>query len=159
MTCPVVGMVSPSPSEPEDPDDAALAGMPSDVLVGVGRRAHVSRIIGADISREQEPVATDAGVDRYVLFTIRAAVGDRVAHDTGADLELGQELAGLRVHCLEPPVERAIERHVTGRDQRAAPIREMLFVLPYLLAGTRIPRHERAEVPPGTGMVGRARAD
>src|SRR6185312_13554890 len=111
MTC-LVGMIASSPLEPEDPDDAALAGVPPDVLVGVGRRAHVRGIVGADISREQEPVATNAGVDRYVLFSIRPAIGDRVAHDTGADLELGEQLAGLRVHGLEPPIERAIERHV-----------------------------------------------
>src|SRR6476659_1921902 len=122
MTCLEVTMVSSSPLEPEDPDDATLAGVPSDVLVGVGRRAHVGGIVGADVSREQEPVATDAGVDSHVLLPVRTTIGDRVAHDTGADLELGKELTGLRVHRLEPPVERAIERYVTGGDQGPAPV-------------------------------------
>src|SRR6476659_3032988 len=86
----VVGMVSSSPLETEDPDDAALAGMPPDVLIGIGGRSYVGRVVGADVSGEEEPVTTDAGVDRDVLFAVRTAVGDRIAYHAGANLELGE---------------------------------------------------------------------
>src|SRR5262249_14823212 len=147
------------PSEPEDPDDAALTRMPSDVLVGVGRWTHIRRIIRADVAREEEPVAADTRINRDVLFAVRTAIGDRIPHDTGADLELGENLAGLGVHRLEPAIEGSVERDVTGGDERPAPVREVLLVFPHLLARGRIPRHECTEVAARARVVGRARPD
>src|SRR2546427_3333667 len=38
-----------------------------DVRHEVGGRPHVRGIVGPDVAREEEPVATDAGVDGHVL--------------------------------------------------------------------------------------------
>src|SRR3954469_12348503 len=95
---PVVGMVSSSPLEPEDPDETTLTGVPSDVLVRVGRRAHIRGIVRAHVTRQQEPVTTDPGVHRDILLAVGAAVGDRVAHDPGAELLLVEQLSSPGVH-------------------------------------------------------------
>src|SRR5262245_14180652 len=81
-------MSAPSKSEPEDPDHAALARVSPDVFHVVRGRAHVGRIVRDDIAGEQVPVATDSRVHRDVLLAVRRPIGDRVADDARAHLEL-----------------------------------------------------------------------
>ena len=68
------------------------------------------------------------------------AIGDRLADDPGAGLELPQQLAGARVDRLEPAVHRAVEDDVAGGRERAAPDREILLDLPARLARRPGPR-------------------
>src|SRR5579863_5585959 len=59
----------------------------------------------------------------------------------------------MGVYCLEPTVERAIERDISGGHERATPARVRLFVLPDLAAAHGIPGDESAEVSSRTRMV------
>src|SRR2546428_10400179 len=132
----------------EDPYDPTLARMPGDVRHEIRRRPHVRRVIRPDVSREQEPVAADPGVDGHVLLAVAARVRDRVPHHARSDFETPQDLAGPRVRCLETTIERAVARDVARGPDRAAPHGVWLRRLPYLLTGGRIPG---AEGPPGPG--------
>src|SRR4029077_21257773 len=104
--------------------------------------------------RHTFPIPAETSIPRPVLPAVGTTVGHWVADDPGADLELRQYLARPGVYRLEPAVERAIEGHIAGSHQRAAPVGKRLLVLPDLPAGRRIPRHERTEVPARTGKVG-----
>src|SRR6266540_2133029 len=95
--------------EAEDPDDASLTRVPPQLGRKVRGWPDVGGIVRAHVTREQEPVAADASVDRDVLFAVRPAKRDRRAHDTRADFELPQLPAGARVRGLEPAVQRAEE--------------------------------------------------
>src|SRR6267378_1142615 len=145
--------------EAEDPDNASRARVPPQLRGEIGGRPHVSGIVRAHVTREQEPVAADAGVDRDVLFAVRPAKRDRRAHDAGADLELPQLPAGARVRGLEPAVECAVEDDVPRGDDAAAPHWKLLLDLPDRAAARRIPGYELARVPAGPGVVRRRRAD
>src|SRR6187551_1925978 len=64
--------------------------------------------------------ASNPGIDRDVLLAVGADVGDRIADDAGAGLELPQFGAAPRVHRLEPAVHRAEEDHVAAGGEDAA---------------------------------------
>src|SRR6267142_526876 len=78
------------------------------------RPPDVRGIVGADVARQQEPVAPDAGVDRDVLLAVRSAERNRRAHDTRTDFELPQLAASLRIGGLEPAVQCAEEYDVVA---------------------------------------------
>src|SRR5262245_57139766 len=83
-------MPVPALLKPEYPDHAALARMLSDVFYIVGRRSHVCWIVRDHVAGKQVPVATDSRVYGDVLLAVRRAIGDRIADDARADLELGK---------------------------------------------------------------------
>ena len=104
-------------------------------------------------SRGSSPPATIAPAqpptpERIATYCLPSgpAVGDRLADDPGAGLELPQQLAGARVDRLEPAVHRAVEDDVARRRQRAAPDGKLLLDLQTVLAVDRIPGGELAAV-------------
>src|SRR5688572_23530204 len=98
-------------SEPEDPQDPSTARVLGQVRREIRAGPYVGWIVGADIARNEEPVAADPRVHRDVLLPIRSAVRDGRAHDPRSYPDFPEWLAGLRVRRLEPSVEGAVEHH------------------------------------------------
>src|SRR2546428_9033369 len=119
-------------SQAEDPDNAPLARVSSEIGCKISGRPHVGGIVGSHVARQKEPVAADAGVDRDVLLAVRSAKRNGCPHDARTDLELPQLPAGARVGGFEPAVPRSQKDDVTGGDDAAAPDREFLFDPPAL---------------------------
>src|SRR6266446_6037514 len=136
----------PARLEAEDPDDASLARVLREILRKIGGRPDVSRIVGAHVARQQEPVAADAGVHRDVLFPVWPAERNRRADDARTDLEFPQLPARLRIGGFEPAVERPEEDDVTGRDDAAAPHGKLLLDSPHFATARSIPCDELAAV-------------
>src|SRR6267142_3469208 len=143
----------------EDPDDASLARVPREIGREIRGRPDVRGIVGADVARQQEPVAPAAGVARDVLLAVRSAERNRRAHDTRTDFELPQLAASLRIGGLEPAVQCAEEYDVAGSDDAAAPNWKLLFDPPDFTAARRIPGDELPHVAARTGDVWRRRTD
>src|SRR5205085_10064144 len=122
--------------------------------------ADVEREVGGHVaSDEQTHITADAGVDSDVLLAVRGRIGDGVADDTGADLELPEQLARAGVRRLEPTVERAVEDDIAGGDEGAAPDRKGLPNSPHFPAIGRVPGDELAPVVTRTSGLGRVGAD
>src|ERR1041384_5862176 len=60
------------------------------------------RVVRAHVSRQEEPIAADAGVHRDVLPAVGAGVRDGVAHHPGSDFEAPQDSARPRAHPAPP---------------------------------------------------------
>src|SRR4051812_36374948 len=58
--------------------------------------------------------ATDSGQYRDILVAVRPAIGDRLADDSRAGLELPKQFAGLGMYRFEPAFHRAVEHDVSG---------------------------------------------
>src|SRR6185503_18394494 len=56
--------------------------------------------------------AADSGHHRDIFASIRPAIGDRLADDSGIQLELPKEVPIQRVDRFEPAVHRAVEDDV-----------------------------------------------
>ena len=82
-------------------------------------------------SRSPETIAPDQPPtpDRTATYCWPSgpAIGDRLADDPGAGLELPQQLAGVGIDRLEPAVHRAVEDDVAGGRQ--APLQTGKFSL------------------------------
>src|SRR6185437_9197750 len=113
------------------------------VLHEIRRRPNVSRIIRADVSGKEEPIASDAGVDGQVLFAIGSAVHNWIAYDARPDLEAPQDLSRSGIGGAHPPVERAVEHDVTGSRDGAAPHGIALLDCPDHPSNGSVPRLER----------------
>ena len=99
------------------------------------------------------------GQDGDVLHAVIAHERHRLADEAGVGVELPQLLAGLGVDRLEPAIHRSVEGDVAGGHQRAAPDREFLCDRPHLGALDRVPGHELAAIPAGSGIHVDRRAD
>src|SRR4051794_41062868 len=94
----------------------ALRRVLPEVAHGVGESESGRAVAGIELARDDGArPAAHAAEHRDVLLAVRAAVGDRLADDSGAGLELPEELARARVDGAEPALHRSIEDHVAGR--------------------------------------------
>src|SRR3982750_3007641 len=86
----------------ENMEHAAFDGVLRQVAHGVGEAQADGAVPRVHFlgDRDAGPAA-DAGENGDVLLAVGAAEGDRLADDSGAGLELPQELAALRVERLE----------------------------------------------------------
>src|SRR5512140_3081247 len=141
------------PLEREDPHDATLASVPREIAREIRGLANIRGIIGLVVTRQKQPIAPDAGVDRDVLFAIGAREGDRIADDARAHLEAPEHGAGGCIRRLEPPIERAVEHDVAARRETAAPYRKLLLDLPCALSRRRVPCDEGTHIRIAAGMV------
>ena len=92
------------------------------------RRGLVARVeVAADDGARP---AADAGQDGDVFVPVRPAIGDRLADDAGAGLELPFQFAAARIDRLEPAVHGSVEDQVAGGGQGAAPERQVFLDLP-----------------------------
>src|SRR5207302_2855383 len=144
----------------KDPEGAAAGRVPRQVAHRVDEAAARGLIAGiqADGDDGARPAA-DAVEDGDVLLAAGTAKGDGLADDSRGGLELPQQLAGARVHGLEPAVHGAVEDDVAGGGQRAAPDGEALAQRPRRALGHRIPRRKGATLAPGAGVHPHDRAD
>ena len=133
--------------------------MPSEIRHEVRRWPHIRRIVGADVTRYQEPIAADAGIHRHVLLPVGTGVGNGGANHARPDLEAVKQLAAPGVRRSEPPIEGAIEHDVSSRGHASAPHGVFLSNLPDFPSLCGIPGDECPEVPAGTRRVWNARAD
>src|SRR5271166_4017066 len=106
-----------------------------------GRIARV-KVAGDDGARP----AAYARQDGDILVPIRPAIGDGLADDPGAGLELPFEVACLGVDGFEPAIHRSVKDESTCSGHRAAPQRQVLFDGPDRLALYWIPRGEFATI-------------
>src|SRR4051794_35088609 len=128
--------------------------MPGDVGHEAGRRTYVGGILGHDVARDEEPVATEPGVDRHILLAIGPPERDRVPDDPRSHLELREHLPGTRVNRLEPTIERTVKCYPSRGHQGSTPDRVRFLDLPHLLAAGGIEGDERPHVAALTGIVG-----
>src|SRR5437773_5492417 len=135
----------------EQPYDTSQARVPRDVPHEAGGRPHVRRIVGADVARQEKPIAAEPGVDGDVLPAVGTGERDGIPYHTRPHLELPEHGAALRVGRLEPAVQRPVEHQAAGRGEGAAPYGMPLPDLPELLATRGVPSDERAQVAARTG--------
>src|SRR5688500_147417 len=103
--------------------------------------------------------SADPGQDRDILFAVRTAIGHRLADDPRARLVLPEQLAGSRVHRLEPPFHRSLEDDIAGGGERSAPHWKTLGELPGGTLADRIPGGEFPPMSSRTSVVLDVRAD
>src|ERR1700742_1279995 len=96
--------------------------------------------------------AADPREDGDVFVPVRTTIGDRLADDPGASLELPFQFARLGVEGFEPAIHGSVENQSAGRGHRAAPQRQVLLDGPYRLALYRIPSGELAAMAAGAGL-------
>src|SRR3984957_15242134 len=90
---------------------------------------------------------------------VRPPIGDRLADDAGAGLELPFQLACLGVDGFEPAIHGSVENESAGCGHRAAPQRQILLDGPDRLARYRIPCGELAAIAAGASLADDLRAD
>src|ERR1700754_488395 len=103
--------------------------------------------------------AADPRQDGDILVPVRTTIGDRLADDPGAGLELPFQFAGPGVDGFEPAIHRSVEHQSAGGGHRAAPQRQVLLDGPDRLARYRIPGGELAAIAAGAGLGDNLGAD
>src|SRR5918993_2154593 len=121
-------------------EGAAFGRVLRQVLHGVGKAQRNERVcLGQDSQGGRSCPSSNSREYRDVLPAIGAEVGDRLTDDSGAYLELPEQLTGTGVHRLEPSIHGTVEGDVTGRNYGTTPYREAFPDLPYFPASYWIP--------------------
>src|SRR6185437_1703964 len=126
---------------------AALRCVFPQVRHGIGESQCARAIYRAQAAghHRARPTANSAQ-DRHILLSVRSFVSDWLADDSRSGLESPKRLAAAGIYRLEPAVHGAVEHHIAGGYNGAAPDWKHLIYGPDLLGLDRIPGRENAAI-------------
>src|SRR4051812_8435892 len=112
----MAGVLTICAAEFEDQQLAPAGGVERQILGRTDKteRAVAHPRIDLGVCHHTRPAA-DARQDRDVLLSVGAAIGDRLANESGAGAELPEDMPVLGIHGLEQPIHGAVERDVACR--------------------------------------------
>src|SRR5688572_7538248 len=111
------------------------------------------------VDHDRAGPTANAGENGDVLLAVGTAISDRLTDDSRGGLRAPQLLTRPRVDGFEPAIHRAVEDHVAGGCQCAAPRHERLFDLPRRLSPRRIPCRDLTEMAARSGVEHRLGAN